>query len=160
MELALAGSSLVNVKLRPEQRKGLCFFLSEKRLSRSETKQKSTILLATICVAFFIESCTERNVLAARPEAVRNGNLNLSLDQGLDLALLADNENILLIVGSPVRIQMLLWYLINLLKSCVCLYFVRKKPEMLILEILKLPNPGVFEMRLILHENRPLKPIF
>ena len=88
-----------------------------------------------------------------------NGNLNLALDWGLDWALAADNENIL-VVGSPVRIQMLLWYLIYLLKSCVCLYFVRKKPEMLILEILKLPNPGVFEVRLILHENRPLKAIF
>ena len=68
----------------------------------------------------------------------------------------SENGNLnILVVGSPVRIQMLLWYLINLLKSCVCLYFVRKKPEMLILEILKLPNPGIFEIIVIWHENQP-----
>ena len=160
MELALAGSSLVNVKLRPEQRKGLFSFpLRKTPISKRDETEKHNFISNHMCCVLHRELYREE-CLSRQAEAARNGNLNLSLDQGLDLALLADNENILLIVGSPVRIQMLLWYLIYLLKSCVCLYFVRKKPEMLILEILKLPNPGVFEVRLILHENRPLKAIF
>ena len=58
-----------------------------------------------------------------------------------------------LVVGSPVKIEMCDCAFVYHLKSCVCLYYVGKKPKNHVLKIVKGPNPDIFEIIVCWYEN-------